>query len=79
MTEPVSSQVDAAAVNKTYSRVLTHADRLFEALAELETSGGLKGLARQMRPASLERLTSVLKSIRQSIDGQLQQVKGLRR
>lgn len=79
MNQPASSQPDAEAVNKTFARVITHADKLFEALEDLEAAGGLKGLARHLRPASLERLMSVLRSIRQSIDGQLQQVKGLRR
>lgn len=54
-----------------HSRLLGHADKLFEALADLEAAGGLARLAAGMRPSTMEKTANVLKSTRQAIDEQL--------
>ena len=42
-------------LNAVHSRVLQHADKLFEALADLEAAGGLGKLAASMSPKSMDR------------------------
>jgi hypothetical protein len=64
--------------NQAFARVLTHADRLFEALEDLEAAGGLCGLSGRLRPASLAKAAAGLRSVRQAIDEQLAGLKGAR-
>jgi hypothetical protein len=64
--------------NAVHSRVLTHADRLFEALEDLGAAGGLAALASRLKPASVERTAKVLRSARAAIDAQLAGLKATR-
>jgi hypothetical protein len=56
---------------QAFSRTINHADKLAASLAELDAAGGLKALAGEMRPGSIDRLASALREIRAAIDGQL--------
>lgn len=69
MAEPTPEQ------NAIYSRVLTHADRLFEALEDAEAAGGLDALTAAMKPASAGRARESLRSVRAAIDVQLMKAK----
>jgi hypothetical protein len=66
---------DPPGLNAINSRILTHADRLFEALEDLEVAGGMPALAKVMKPSTVERTVKVLKSARASIDAQLAAMK----
>jgi hypothetical protein len=46
---------DPPDLNAINSRILTHADRLCEALEDLDDAGGLAALAKVMKPSSVER------------------------
>lgn len=65
-------------LNAIYSRLITHADRLFETLADLEAAGGMGVLTSVMRPASVDRAGESLRSVRAAIDEQLGQLKAKR-
>jgi hypothetical protein len=56
---------------QAFNRVIQYSDKLFEALEDLEAHGGLKALARVIRPGSIEKATTALKGVRQAIDDQL--------
>lgn len=58
-------------LNAVYSRLITHADRLFETLDDLGAAGGFDALASVMKAASVARAAQSLESVRQAIDGQL--------
>ena len=57
--------------NAIYSRILTHADRLFEALDEVEAVGGLRRVTAEMKPASRVKAVEILSAVRDAIDNQL--------
>lgn len=54
-----------------HSRALQAADKLFEALTDLEAAGGMEALATVLKPKALERTSSVLRSARAALDAQL--------
>ncbi len=58
-------------LNAVYSRLITHADRLFETLEDLGAAGGFDALASVMKATSVARAAQSLESVRQAIDGQL--------
>ncbi len=62
-------------LNAVYSRLITHADRLWETLEELEAAGGFDALASVMKAASVARAVQSLESVRQAIDANLSQGK----
>ena len=64
--------------HQAFARILTHADRLFEALEDLEAAGGLRGLSGRIKPASIAKAAAGLRSVRQAIDEQLAGLKGAR-
>jgi hypothetical protein len=64
--------------NQAFARILTHADRLFEALEDLAAAGGLRGLSGRIKPASIAKAAAALRSVRQAIDEQLAGLKGAR-
>jgi hypothetical protein len=55
----------------TLSRVVNHADKLFESLEESAAAGGLRRLTAEMRPVSKAKVADLLRSVRASIDEQL--------
>jgi len=71
MRDPSSNKTDDP--NAVYARMLTHSDRLFEALTDLEAIGGLSSLP--LRPGSIEKARGSLKAVRQAIDDQLSRSK----
>jgi hypothetical protein len=68
-----------ADLNAINSRILTHADRLCEALEDLDEEGGLAALAEVMKPASVERTVKVLKAVRGAVDERLAGLKAGRK
>src|SRR5512135_1765386 len=61
--------------HQAFARILTHANRLFEALEDLAAAGGLRGLSGRIKPASIAKAAAALRSVRQAIDEQLAGVK----
>jgi hypothetical protein len=64
--------------NQAFARIITHADRLFEALEDLAAAGGLRGLSGRIKPASIAKAAAALRSVRQAIDEQLAGLKEVR-
>ena len=66
-----------------FSRVLNHGTRLAEALDELAAVGGLRKLARTMRPASVDRVAGLFGDLvaeaQDQLDGLARPVKPARR
>ena len=58
-------------LNAVYSRLITHADRLFETLEDLGAAGGFDALASVLTATSVARAAQSRESVRQAIDGQL--------
>jgi hypothetical protein len=72
---PPAGPPDLVAV---YSRVLTHGERLYEALADLEEAGGVPALSRSVRPASVHRLAAMLRTVRAATDRPLADARAVR-
>jgi hypothetical protein len=64
--------------HQAFARILTHADRLFEALEDLAAAGGRRGLSGRLKPASIAKAAAALRSVRQAIDEQLAGLKEAR-
>lgn len=68
MAERTEDRPGSPGLAAAHSRVLQHADKLFESLDDLAGLGGLKALRASLRPASVERTVKVLESVRGALD-----------
>ena len=62
--------IDPAA-SAAYSKVSNLTPKLAEALADLRRAGGLRGVSRHVRPASVARVAEALAALRGQIDLEL--------
>ncbi len=74
MSEP-NPAVDALAA---YSRLVQFADKLFLATEELDGFGGIAAVAGGWSPAKQEKVAAMLKSARDALNAQLNQLQGLK-
>jgi hypothetical protein len=58
-------------LESAYSRALTYAERLTEALEDLDDHGGLSAVRSTMRPSSAEKLSEALTLVRSLAGAQL--------
>jgi hypothetical protein len=79
MPEPTPPPPDPAEV--AWSRATIFADKLFDALQDLDEAGGLGALAARAKwkPAKIDKASSSLKTVREAIEAQLGQLKAARR
>ena len=52
----------------TFTRALTHADRLFVVLDDVAALGGVRGVTAGMKPKSAARLVDALRGVRKAVD-----------
>ncbi len=73
------AETKATDLQAIHSRSLQAADKLFEALTDLEAAGGMAALATVLKPKALERTSAVLRSTRAALDSQLKAARVARR